>query len=154
MVAELIPQSAPSPEDIALARKSLPILAALLRADPRSPNSSPSLRLQTPDAAPLELPAPAAQLLLRLLDEMAQGHAVTLIPMHAELTTQQAADFLGVSRPFVIKEIEEGRLAARKVGTHRRVLFNALLDYRRTLDEKADRAMDRLAELDQQLGLI
>jgi excisionase family DNA binding protein len=85
---------------------------------------------------------------------MAQGHAVTLIPMHAELTTQQAADFLGVSRPFVIKEIEEGRLAARKVGTHRRVLFNDLLNYRRTLDEKADRAMDRLAELDQQLGLI
>lgn len=85
---------------------------------------------------------------------MAQGNAVTLIPIHAELTTQQAADFLGVSRPFVIKEIEEGRLPARKVGTHRRVLFRDLLDYRRQLDEKAERAMDRFAELDQELGLI
>jgi excisionase family DNA binding protein len=147
MVAELVPQSAPSPDDIALARKSARILAALLHAgDP--------LRLQTPDAAPLDLPAPAAQLLLRLLDEMAQGNAVTLIPMHAELTTQQAADFLGVSRPFVIKEIDEGRLPARKVGTHRRVLFRDLFAFRRKLDEKADRAMDRLAELDQELGLI
>ncbi len=146
MVAELVPQSAPSPDDIALARKSAPILAALLHAgDP--------LRLQTPDAAPLDLPAPAAQLLLRLLDEMAQGNAVTLIPMHAELTTQQAADFLGVSRPFVIKEIEQGRLPARKVGTHRRVLFRDLLDYRARKRAAQQQALDELSRLSQEMGL-
>ncbi len=149
MVAQLVPQSAPSPDDIALARKSAPILAAHLRANhPPHP-----LRLQTPDAAPLDLPAPAAELLLRLLDEMAQGNAVTLIPMHAELTTQQAADFLGVSRPFVIKEIEEGRLPARRVGTHRRVLFRDLLDYRARKRADQQHALDELTRLSQEMGL-
>lgn len=151
MVADLIPQSAPTPDDIALARKSAPILAALLRAAPHTPDSP--LRLQTPDAAPLELPAPAAELLLSLLNEMAQGHAVTLIPMHAELTTQQAADFLGVSRPFVIKEIEEGRLLARKVGTHRRVLFRELLLYRNHKRAEQQQALDELSRLSQEMGL-
>lgn len=152
MVAELVPQSAPSPDDIALARKSAPLLRALIHHE----GAEHPLRLLAPEPGqpPIDLPAPAAQLLLRLLNEMAQGNAVTLIPTHAELTTQQAADFLGVSRPFIIKEIEQGRLPARKVGTHRRVLFRELLSFRRKLDEKADRAMDRLAELDQELGLI
>ena len=71
----------------------------------------------------VEIPASAAELLVRLLNQMAQGNAVTLIPIHAELTTQQAADILGVSRPFVVKEIEEKRLPARKVGTRRRVTY-------------------------------
>jgi excisionase family DNA binding protein len=84
---------------------------------------------------------------------MAQGNAVTLIPIHAELTTQQAADILGVSRPFVVKEIEEKRLPARKVGTRRRVMFGDLMNYKQRSDAGRQQALEKLAALDEELGL-
>src|SRR5436190_1066594 len=67
----------------------------------------------------ITLPAAAVRLLISILTEMANGNAVTLIPIHAELTTQQAADLLNVSRPFLIKLLEEKKLEYRKVGSHR-----------------------------------
>lgn len=101
----------------------------------------------------VEIPAAAADLLLRLLTQMAQGNAVTLIPIHAELTTQEAADLLGVSRPFVVKEIEARRLPARKVGSRRRVMFGDLMTYKRRSDADRQRALTELAALDDELGL-
>jgi len=101
----------------------------------------------------VEIPAPAADLLLRLLNQMAQGHAVTIIPVQSELTTQQAAEILGVSRPFVVKEIEERRLPARKVGTRRRVMLGDLMTYKQRSDASRQRALADLAALDEELGL-
>jgi excisionase family DNA binding protein len=99
------------------------------------------------------LPASAVKLLVRLLSEMAAGNAVTLIPVHAELTTQQAADLLGVSRPFVIKQIEDGKLPHRRIGTHRRVMFKDLMDFKRRIDADRSNAIDQLAAEAQKLNL-
>ena len=101
----------------------------------------------------VEIPASAAAMLLRLLSDMAAGHAVTLVRVRAELTTQQAADLLGVSRPFVVKQIEEGRLPFRKVGSHRRVLFRDLMEYKRQMNAARQKSLDALAAEGQSLGL-
>ena len=100
---------------------------------------------QVNGAEPIELPASAVRLLFRLLTDMAAGHAVMLIPVHAELTTQQAADMLAVSRPFIIKQVEEGKLPHRKVGTHRRIMFKDLMDYKRRMDADRRKALDELS---------
>jgi len=101
----------------------------------------------------LVLPRAAVRLLFRVFTEMAQGNAVTLIPIHAELTTQEAAELLNVSRPFVVKLLDEGTIPCRKVGTHRRVLFEDVMAYKRTIDSQRLKALEELAVIDQELGL-
>ncbi len=78
---------------------------------------------------------------------------VVLMPSKRELTTVEAAHFLNVSRPFVVKEISAGRLPHRMVGTHRRVLFEDLLAYARTMREQQAQALERMAENARKLGL-
>ena len=101
----------------------------------------------------IELPAVAVRLLVELLSTLAEGNAVTLIPIHAELTTQQAADLLGVSRPFLIKQLEDEVIPFRRVGTHRRIAFSDLMQYKREIDGKRAQTLDELAEQAQDLGM-
>ena len=135
----------PTEEESTLARDSSRRLSGL---------ATRNLRVHLPDTdEEVTLPASAVQLLVRLLSEMAEGNAVTLIPIHAELTTQQAADFLGVSRPFLVKLLEEGQLAHRKVGTHRRVLFSDLMSYKRKIDKQRQETLSELAAQAQELDM-
>jgi len=101
----------------------------------------------------IELPASAVRLLIEILTEMSQGNAVSIIPIHAELTTQQAADLLNVSRPFFVKLIDEGKIACRKVGTHRRILFSDLMEYKRVSDSNRRAALNDLVAEGQELDM-
>ena len=101
----------------------------------------------------IALPDEAVRVLVRVLAHMADGDAVTVLPVHAELTTQEAADFLSVSRPHVVKLVEMGALPFRKVGTHRRVLLSDLLEYQQRDQARRRAVLDELTREAQELGL-
>lgn len=139
----------PTEADADLARVSGQRLAAHMR-------QGRALRVEVKSGGSNEelvLPASALRLLVRALSEMGQGNAVTLTPVRAELTSQQAADLLNVSRPYLVKLLDEGAIPSRKVGTHRRVLLTDLLAYRREFEARRHAALDELQALSQDLGM-
>ena len=101
----------------------------------------------------VELPPKALRMVADVLGMMAQRQPVMLLPQKLELSTQEAAAFLNVSRPFVVKQIDEGRLPCRKVGRHRRILFDDLMAYQQALHEETEAALQALADQAQTLGL-
>ncbi len=115
-----------------------------------------SLALKVREAGqdrPLELPAGAVALLMDILEAMAAGRGLTLIPENAELTSVQAADLLNVSRPFLIKLLEDQVLPHRKVGKHRRVRVEDVMAYKAKIDCERDTVLDRLAQEAQEQDL-
>lgn len=135
----------PEPQDAELARASSRLLAACI-------GHGPTARVRVIDGdGEIEVPVSALRMLVDILTNMAEGNAISLVPIHAELTTQQAADFLNVSRPYLVGLIDRGELAHHKVGTHRRILFRDLLAYReRQLKASKDALAELAAEAQQQ----
>lgn len=141
-------ESLPNPEDSSLARASAQELSALLAEMPQADRAQVKL-----DGHDLILPRQALALLRDLLSEMAQGNAVTIVPTHAELTTQEAANILNVSRPYLIKLLEQGRIRHHKVNKHRRIRFEDLMAYKRQQDAESAAALDELAQQAQELDM-
>jgi excisionase family DNA binding protein len=104
-------------------------------------------------AGALTLPPIAARLVLDLLEELARGNAVTLNAIRAELTTQQAADLLNISRPSLIQLLDDGKIAYRRLGTHRRIPLEDVLAFKADNYAKRKAALDELSNLHQELGL-
>jgi len=152
MLAEIQEAVPPTAADAQLALESSRRLTKFLAAKPKK-----LLRVRIePENEPEEsisIPVTAFRLLNSILTEMAKGNAVTLIRVHAELTTQQAAQTLNVSRPFLIEQLEKGVIPYRKVGTHRRVMFKDLMEYKQTMDHNRLNALEGLAAIDQELWL-
>ncbi|GGY61492.1 excisionase [Cellvibrio zantedeschiae] len=112
-----------------------------------------SLRGSNGTAEDLVLPGPVLQLLLDILSEMAKGNAISLVPIHHELSTQEAANLLNVSRPHLVSLLEKNELPFRKVGAHRRVLAKDVLEYKEKIDSQRSQALDELTALSQSLGM-
>jgi excisionase family DNA binding protein len=145
-----LPPTIPSEEERSAARETSRLLAPHLndRAGLRVRIGEPRGKSET-----ALLPPTAVRLLVDLLSETAKGNAVTLIPIHAELTTQDAANLLNVSRPFVVQLIRKKQLRAHKVGTHRRIRFADLMAYKHSIDAERTEALDALAAQAQELNL-
>ena len=141
----------PTPDDARVAQESGQRLARFLATACQKPLR---VRIESEGAEEsIVIPESAVRLLNEILTEMARGNAITLIPVHAELTTRQAADILNVSRPFLIQQLERGLIPYRKVGTHRRVTLKDLMAYKKTMAKNGLNALEELSAIDQELGL-
>ncbi len=100
-----------------------------------------------------ELPKPVYELLVKVASALQEGKVITLVPETQELTTQAAANLLGVSRPHVVKLIEDGQLPCHKVGAHRRIRMKDLLAFQRLRDQSRREALDEMARRAQEAGL-
>lgn len=139
----------PSAQDASLALESSRVLSRHLSGEN-------DLRFALPkphEGETVVLPASAGRLLIEMLTQMAQGNPVMLMPLHAELTTQEAAEHLNVSRPYLVGLLEKGEIPFRKVGTHRRVMFSDLLSYKDKIDQARLESLDKLAEEAQKLDM-
>lgn len=141
----------PDPDEVRVAIESQRELAAYLAT------GFETQRIQIVDsddqAHPIRLPSSALRLLLDILAELADGNAVKVVPVHAELTTQEAADLLNVSRPHLVKLLESGALEFHKTGKHRRIRFDTLMRYKADREAQSEAAMTALAKQAQALGL-
>lgn len=133
------PPTLPTEHESELAREGSRLLASHI-------GRRKEAQLRVDDQKKVTLPVSALRLLVEILSLMAEGSAVTIVPVHAELTTQQAADFLNVSRPYLIGVLERGNLPHRRVGTHRRILFRDLLKYRESIKATRRQALDELTK--------
>lgn len=143
--------SLPAPGEIEAAVRGQRELAAYLST--KMETQKISIQDADNNTRQVELPTSALTLLMSILGELAVGNAVQVVPVHAELTTQEAANILNVSRPHMVKLLEDGKLPFHKTGRHRRVLFADLMDYKHQRDNESSRAMQALADHSQELGL-
>jgi excisionase family DNA binding protein len=141
----------PTDESAAVAARALARVQEYLRTSPDEPAR---VRLVSErDGEDLVVPRDAVELLARILAHMASGHSVSVVPSHAELTTQEAANLLNVSRPYLIGLLESGEIGFRMVGTHRRVFAGSLVAYKARDDARRRDAADELTKLNQEMGL-
>jgi excisionase family DNA binding protein len=152
MVRSSAQLSPPTPTDAQLAREAADQLKKMVHGRGRK-----SMRIAIQPATNpshfISIPPAAMRALIDCLTELGRGHAVMMTPVHSELTTQEAAELLNVSRPFLVDLLEKGAIPFRKVGAHRRVLLTDLLMYKHRIDQKRLETLEQLAAQAQELDM-
>jgi len=148
--ARQVTPPAMSAKDIEMARVAQ---RCIMEALDHSRAAAITLTTDSGEHRTVDVPPAALKLIGQLLGAMSEGRPIALVPSSQEFSTVEAAHFLNVSRPFVVKEIDAGRLPHRLVGSHRRVAFEDLIAYARKMREQQESALERLAENARELGL-
>lgn len=143
--------SLPTAEEIALAQESGRALSAYLQS--RDVTQRIEIFDDKGAAHQVRVPASALRLLVDVLTEIGEGNAVSIVPIHAELTTQDAADLLNVSRPFLVQLLESGQIPFHKIGTHRRVRYQDVITYKERADMARKQALEALTAQAQTLKM-
>lgn len=146
----------PTPDVSRQAKEALRHLRSLVPPEPSAAPHLRTLRIRSVDSGEdvaVAVPQEAFELFLQILAQIANGNAVTLVPVHAELTTQQAADLLNVSRPYLIRLLEAGEIPYTMVGTHRRVRAEDVLAFKQRREAASEKALQELAEIAQEHDL-
>jgi excisionase family DNA binding protein len=152
MVTQAVGPVRPAEADVSAAVAALPQLRDYLAR--HAGTQTVRLRVDGPGAEVVTVPRGAVELLARILAHMANGQGVSVVPAHAELTTQQAADLLNVSRPFLIGLLAAGEIDYRMVGKHRRIRADSLLSFMRSDDQRRRDVADELTALGQEMDLL
>jgi excisionase family DNA binding protein len=142
----------PSSEESQQARSALQALERVRKTK----KASRTVQIRPSEGEPdvsVVVPREAFELFLEILGQMANGSAVTIVPVKAELTTQQAADMLNVSRPYLVELLEAGKIPFRRVGTHRRIRASDLVAYQQKDDAERRAVAKQLTEEAQKYGL-
>ncbi len=143
----------PKTHDIRLAEIALIQMSAFLMNDGKKDIHFSLRRSKGKEVIEFDLTPAVVELIFRTIVHIATGDAVTIVPFHTELTTQEAADFLNVSRPYLIKLLEKELISVRLVGRHRRILFEDILKYKEKSKEKSCKAHETLTQEAQDLDL-
>jgi excisionase family DNA binding protein len=141
-----------TPKDQKVATESLFTLTKSVNNISKEESDVARIKIQEDDEF-IEVPKKALELLYYILSNMAEGKSVSLIPSDSEVSTQQAADMLNVSRPHIVKLLEEGKIPFRKVGSHRRVLLEDLMKYDAEMKGQRTKSLEFLAKQAQDLNL-
>ena len=151
MITHSRPHSLPTADEVVVARESGRALSAYLQT--RAETQQIEILDDTGASHSIRLPVSALRLLIDVLTEIGEGNAVSVIPIHAELTTQDAADVLNISRPFLVQLLERGEIPFHKIGTHRRVRYQDVIAYKERIDADRHLSLDALAEQAQALKM-
>lgn len=139
----------PTQEEQQAAYESYSALAASLK---QLSSENPEIEIEETEER-IKIPLSALKLLADILKEISKGNPISIVPIATEMTTQAAAEFLGCSRPHVVKMLEEGKIPYTKIGKHRRIKFEDAANFKKELKTKQRNNLQKLMELDEESGL-
>lgn len=139
----------PSKEEQKLAMESYDALVAVID---ELKSDNPEIEIEETEEK-IKIPLKALKLLARILEVTSQGKPISIVPIATEMTTQKAAEFLGCSRPHLVKLLEDGKIAFTKIGKHRRVRFEDVLNYKKEMKQNQKANIIELMKSDEELGL-
>lgn len=139
----------PSKKEQKAAMESYDALASVLE---KLSSENPEIEIEETQEK-IRIPLKALKLLAKILKVTAQGQPISIVPIATEMTTQAAAEYLGCSRPHLVKLLEEGNIAFTKIGKHRRVKFEDVLNYKKEMKNKQKNLLIDIIKSDEEIGL-